>query len=194
MTRSTQSCQSMREHNLQTTCTWLYNFPLNQSASPCPCRRASIRHICHKCCTLTLKYSNCPVVLALFRFFCQCKVLLLISSNVITCLLSKPHELASIVPRLDVIVSVDLVMGTRTVRRITCSNGVFKCCKVQPMFQFSWNLTEASKQCCLCNLSSVPLPGPSGLVVRTSAWLVFRRSLVNCCWKFCMCTSCKLKT
>ena len=58
------SSYTVREHHLQTTWTWLYdNSPVNQSASPCPCRRASIRHVCHKsqvtdkCCTLTLKYS-----------------------------------------------------------------------------------------------------------------------------------------
>ena len=43
-----------------------------------------------------------------------------------------------------------------------------KCCKVEPVFQFSpssgrvgnsWNLAEASRQCCLCSLSSAPLPG-----------------------------------
>ena len=153
-------------------------------------------------CTLTLKYSNCPVVLALFGFSASVKCYcwsLAMSSH--TYFIINPIKQTAWTSQYCSkawcyfqYATVDLVMGTRTVRRITCSDGVFKCCKVQPMFQFSWNLTEASKQCCLCSLSSVPLPGPSGLVVRASAWLVFRRSLVNCCWTFCMCTSCKLKT
>ena len=166
MTRSTQSCQSMREHNLQTT--WLYNFPLNQSASPCSCRRASIRHICHKCCTLTPKYySNCPVVFALFGFSasvkCYCWSLSMSSHAYFIINPIKQtawtRQYCSKAWCYFQYVTVDLVMAARTARRITCLDGAFKCCKVQPMFQFSWNLTEASRQCCLCSLSSVPLPG-----------------------------------
>ena len=35
--------------------------------------------------------------------------------------------------------------------------------------RISWNLAEASKQCCLCSLSSALLPGPNGLMERASA-------------------------
>ena len=58
------------EHHLQTTWTWLnYNCPVNQSASPCPCRITSIQctslsQLTDKCCTITPKYSNCQIVLA----------------------------------------------------------------------------------------------------------------------------------
>ena len=56
--------------------------------------------------------------------------------------------------------------------------------QVQSSFErvtISWNLAEASRQCCLCSLSSAPLPctsarGPSGLMGK-SIWLVFKKVL-----------------
>ena len=36
-------------------------------------------------------------------------------------------------------------------------------------------MTVASRQCCLCSLSFAPLPGSSGLMVRASDYIVFKR-------------------
>ena len=44
--------------------------------------------------------------------------------------------------------------------------------------RISWNSAEASRQCCLCSLSSAPLPGAQGSkwLNGRSVWLAFRRS------------------
>ena len=167
MTRSTQSCQSMREHHLQTTWTWFIQLPTQSISLTLSMQKSKYTTYLSQVLHTHSKVQQLSSCIGIVWFFssvkCYCWSLSMSSHAYFIINPIKQtawtRQYCSKAWCYFQYATVDLVMATRTARRITCSDGAFKGCKVQPMFQFSWNSAEASRQRCLCSLSSTPLPG-----------------------------------